>query len=236
MQDDRFLLRADTQWDGFEDEVQYLLKAPESFWQSISDVLHVSPSDFKAHMLQSTVTSIGYFWMDVWQALAAPPWTYCLGDINDRIQEFNLGPTMTEHTTSKIQTLVLLGFEEEVAAALGPLMQTSRTTTLVERAHGSGAPLMSRHQQVDPEVMCARMTVHNARLLFDPRHLEKHEQKLLTRMSELNQQIKNADGHTNPRCACLKMIIAHCKANTIPGLSDQAVRGAVFQNHAKCFG
>ena len=227
MQDDKFLLRADTLWDGLEDEVQYLLKASESFWQSISDVLNVSLSDFKAQALQSTVPSIGYLWMDVWQALSAPPWKYCLGDINDHIQEPKLGPTMTEHTTFQMQTLVLLGFEEKVAPALDLLTQTSMTTTLLEQAQGSGAQLVSRHQQVGPEVRCARMTVHNARVSFASSHFEKHEQKMSTRISELDQQIKNADIHTTPRCVYLKMVFAHCKANRIRGRNDHAVRRVV---------
>ena len=236
MSDDRFLLYSDKIWEVLQDEVNYVLRAPEYFWQTIADVLHVSATDYMGLVLESSCTSIGYLWMDVWQSLSEPPWKYCLGDISRNITDLKSAPPVTETTAAKIQVLAQLGYEEEVQAALELLKQSSLTTIMVEQAHGSGAQLMSRHPQVGPVVMTARMTVHNSRTLFAPSFFEKHEGRFVRRIAEFNKQIKNTDSHTTPRCAYLKLMIAHCKAHKTHGSpSDHAIRRAVFQNHGQCF-
>ena len=147
-----------------------------------------------------------------------------------------MSPPVSEPTAAKMQILSQLHYEGEVVTALELLRETSLSTIMVEQAHGSGAQLMARHPQVGPEVMTARMTVHNSRVLFAPSHFEKHEQKFLTRIAELTQFIKNADSHTTARCAYLKMMIAHFKAQRWSGgPSHVAIRKAVFQKHAECF-
>ena len=114
MEDDRFLLYHDRLWDGLQDELQYLTRAPDHFWKTIGDAIHVAPDDLKSHVLNATVVSIGYLWMDIWEQLSQPPWKYCLGNISESIEEFKDGPIVSDRTASKMQMMVKLGFEDEV--------------------------------------------------------------------------------------------------------------------------
>ena len=60
MEDDRFLLYHDRLWDGLQDELQYLTRAPDHFWKSIGDSIHVAPHDLKSHVLNCSVVSTGF--------------------------------------------------------------------------------------------------------------------------------------------------------------------------------
>ena len=236
MEDDRFLIHEAKCWQTMEDELDIMLKAPPYFWDTLADVLGVAVTDFQGHVLQAVVVSMAYMFMDVWMLLSQPPWCYCRGDIACNIEALKAAEAPTDATSCKIHMLASLGFEEEVVAALQLLTEASFTTIMVEQAHGSGAQLMSRHPQVGPEIMTARMTVHNSRVLFAPSHFEKSEAKLQMRIGEIDQAIKNADSHTTARNAFLKMMVAHIKSRKrIGGPSQAALRKGVFQQHALCF-
>ena len=59
MEDDRILLYHDRSWNGLQDELQYLARAPDYFWKTIGDSIHVAPDVLKSHVLNATVVSIG---------------------------------------------------------------------------------------------------------------------------------------------------------------------------------
>ena len=84
MEDDRLLLHADKYWEVLEDELKYLLDAPLSFWQSIAGVLQVSAHDLRRWVVDATVTSIGYLWMDIWWHFSRAPWKYFIGDVRKK--------------------------------------------------------------------------------------------------------------------------------------------------------
>ena len=84
MEDDRLLLHADKYWEVLEDEMKYLLDAPLSFWQSIAGVLQVSAHDLRRWVVDATVTSIGYLWMDIWRHFSQAPWKYAIGDVRKK--------------------------------------------------------------------------------------------------------------------------------------------------------
>ena len=86
MEDDRLLLHADKYWEVLEDELKYLLDAPLSFWQSIAGVLQVSAHDLRRWVVDATVTSIGYLWMDIWWHFSQAPWKYAIGDVRKTLR------------------------------------------------------------------------------------------------------------------------------------------------------
>ena len=85
-----------------------------------------------------------------------------MGDIKQNIEQFKQSLTESDRTSSKIQTLALLGYDSEVEASLLLLGESPMTSILVEQCHASGAQIMARHQQLGHEALCACMTVHNS--------------------------------------------------------------------------
>ena len=58
MEDDRFLIHQAECWESMVDYLNIVLQAPACFRQTLGEVLGLSPTDFKAHVLQSIVISI----------------------------------------------------------------------------------------------------------------------------------------------------------------------------------
>mgnify|MGYP000178891951 CR=1 FL=1 len=148
MEDDRLLLHADKYWEVLVDELKYLLDAPLSVWQSIAGVLQVSADDLRRWVVDATVTSIGYLWMDIWRRFSQVPWKYATGDARKKnVEDLKVAPPAAERTSSKLQLLAQGGFEHEVVKGLELLKEAAMTTVLLEQAHASAAQLMRRHQQ-----------------------------------------------------------------------------------------
>ena len=164
LEDDRFFLHHDCLWEGRFDQLEFLTLAPDYFWERIAGALHVLSPEFKSLVLDCAVVSIGYLWVGTFQPLSQPPWKCCLGDIDASIQELRDGPTMSDRTSWKMQMMVRLGYDAEVASGLRLMRQTSLTAVLVEQAHGSAAQVVKRHVQVGAEIMCAALLVQKALL------------------------------------------------------------------------
>ena len=109
MEDDRLLLHADKYWEVLEDELKYLLDAPLSCWQSIAGVLQVSAHDLRRWVVDATVTSIGYLWMDIWWHSSQAPWKYAIGDVRKNVEDLKVAPPAVDRTSSKMQLLAQMG-------------------------------------------------------------------------------------------------------------------------------
>ena len=163
-EDDRFLMHSDRYWNSTVDELTYLLDAPWSLWTAIASRLDVEPGEYRRWVLDCSVTSIGFLWLDMWRPLEYGPMSFAVGDSAAKIEALKAAKPRVDYTTSKMQVLAQLGFDEEVIAGPNLLKEFAMTTTLVEQARGSGSQLMRRHPTfMRRHPTCVRATVHNSR-------------------------------------------------------------------------
>ena len=116
---------------------------------------------------------------------------YAMGDVRENVERLKLADPPSEHVSAKMQALAVMGYEDDVVAALLLLREVSLTSILTEQAHASGAQLMHRHQQLGEASLADRMTVHNGRTLFYASRLEKAELNLTQRLEEVTKQMLN---------------------------------------------
>ena len=237
MTDDRLLIHSEACWAVMEEELQYLLQAPVSLWSSIGAVLRVNACDFRRWVVEATVVSMGFLWMDVWSLLEEAPWKFAVGDISEKVAALKATDApSSDPIVLKMQVMLQMGLDDEVLAALQMLRESSMTTILVEQAHASGAQIMRRHAQLGMDAMCARSTVHNARTLFHLSEFEKQERKIVRVLENLKKGMASL-----PRCtarqAYLKMVIHTWKESCSPsaGPSNNAVRRSCFRHHGISF-
>lgn len=85
---------------------------------------------------------------------------------------------------------------------------------------------------LEHEALMARLTVHNSRSWFHLGHYDLQEQKLNGMLDDLVRQMRSATRMTE-RNAYVQLMIGHCKSAHVAGVSDHAIRRAVFKNHMK---
>ena len=235
LEDDRFLLRSDHCWKILQDELQYLLTTPQFCYTTVAEAIKVSPIQYRACVIESSLVSIAYLYEDMWVPLTEPPWKFFVGDIKQNIADLKVTDDVTEAVSLKMRTLSLLGFEEEVASACVLARESSLTTTLVEQFHGSGAQIMHRHPQLEHAALCSRMTVHHCRTLFFPSIYDKQETRLRGLLGDILRQMQNTK-YTGPRQQYCKLLVEQVKASRVSGdPSEHALRRSVFKNHNKGF-
>lgn len=230
LQDDRFLQRIDSCRQILEDEVQYLLAAPNSYYETVAEAVKITATEYRSHCVNCALTSISYLHQDIWVPLSSPPWMYFVGNCQDNIAKLKGDESVTEPLSVKMRTLALIGFDSEVVSACYLVQETSMSTTLAEQFHGSGAQIMRRHPQLQTEALMARLTVHHSRTLFQPDYFEKKEAELRAIIDDIDRRIGNAK-HTGPRQMYTKMLVSHSKAGAAGGVSHHAIRRSVFKHH-----
>ena len=94
------------------DEVRYLLAAPDSYYAIVAEALKVTSLEYRAHCIDSALTSISYLHQDIWVPLSSPPWMYFIGNCKDNIAALKDDDSVTEPLTVKMKTLALLGFAQ----------------------------------------------------------------------------------------------------------------------------
>ena len=232
MEDDRLLLHADRYWNVLFDEMRYLSSIdPPLLYTTVSDSLSLDASYFKSLVLEAGLVSIGYLYLDVWKDLVAPPLKFALGQISEHLKDLKQAGPQLDPTSAKIQSLCVMGYEEDCLEALVLLREASFTMILVEQAHASGAQLMKRHPQLGYHSLLDRMTVHNARTLFHECRWDKEQAQISQRLEEVEQQMKNS-ARIDGRNAFVQMLVRECKkVRALGGPSEHAVRRAVFKTH-----
>ena len=234
LQDDRFLRRSDHCWQILCDEVQYLMAAPDSYYALVAEALKVTCMEYKAHCIDSALTSISYLHQDIWVPLSSPPWMYFIGNCKDNIDALKGDHSVTDPLTVKMKTLALLGFDSDVVSACFLIQETSLSTTLTEQFHGSGAQIMRRHPQLETDALMARLTVHHARTLFYAPYFEHKEAQLQALIDDIDRRIGNTK-YTGPRQVYAKMLVSHVKGSAAGVASHHAVRRSVFKHHDRGF-
>jgi hypothetical protein len=232
MEDDRLLLHADVYWNVLFDEMRYLTSiAPPLLYTTVSGLLSTDAFCFKSHVLEVGLASIGYLYLDVWKPLAAAPLKFALGDIRRNVEELKLAGAQLEGTSGKIQSLCVMGYEEDCVEALVLLREAGCTSILVEQAHASGAQLMRRHPQLGYGNLHDRMTVHNGRTLFHECKWDKEQARISQRLEEVELQMKGTTRITG-RHAFVQMLVQECKkVRAHGGPSEHAVRRSVMKMH-----
>lgn len=236
LEDDRFLADPNRYWQVMVDEFQYLSGCPGYFWSTLADVLAVvDPITLRAHVVESSLVSIAYLHLECWAPLAQAPLKYIIGDVVSNIQALKLETDVTDPVAVKMQTLTMIGFEDDVVAACLLTRETSLTTTLVEQAHASGAMISKKHPQLEQAQLVARMSVHNCRALFSPGRFEKQLLLLNHLLEQLDYQIKNAH-RAGAREMYVKLLISQVKSTrSLDGPSEHAIRRSIFKHHAKTY-
>ena len=143
-EDDRFLLHCDAMWAGLIEEHEYLLSAPKLLWNRMAEALGMSPHDFKGCVLDASLTSISYLYMDSWLPLTKPPFKYIVGNLNANLETLKAEEGVTDPISLQMQTLLLSCRESDVRAACLLCREASLTGILVEQGHASGAQLMKK--------------------------------------------------------------------------------------------
>ena len=232
MEDDRLLIHADRYWNVLFDEMFYLIAiAPPLLYTSVAGLLSMDAFWFKSHVLEVGLVSIGYLYLDVWKPLAAAPLKLAIGDVCGNVDELKSAGVLLEGTSAKIQSLAVMGYEEDCVAALVLLREASFTSILVEQAHASGAQLMRRHPQLGYGSLFDRMTVHNGRTLFHEGMWDKSQARLTQRLEEVERQMQSTTRITS-RQAFVQMLVRECKkVRAHGGPSEHAVRRSVFKMH-----
>ena len=191
--------------------------------------------NYRRWVLDCSVTSIGYLWLDIWRPLEAGPMSFAVGNSAAKIEALKAAEPSGDYTTSKMQVLAQLGYEEEVIAALNLLKESPMSTTLVEQAHGSGAQLMRRHPTYEVNTLTTRSTVHNCRSWFHPSQLDKQERRLRLVLENLEWADKQVD-KCGARDAFLKLLVCKWKGSLRDlGHSGLAIRKACFSRHGVLF-
>ena len=234
LQDDRFLQRCDSCWQILCDEVQYLLAAPDSYYALVAEAVKVTPNEYKAHCIDSALTSISFLHQGIWVPLSSPLWKYIIGNCKENIAALKEDESVTEPVAVKMRTLALLGFDSDVVAGCLLLQEASLSTTLAEQFHGSGAQMMRQHPQLEHDALMARLTVHHSRTLFYSPYFEKKEAQLHALIDDIDRRIGNTK-YTGPRQMYTKMLVSHTKASAAGGASHHAVRRSVFKHHHRGF-
>ena len=234
LQDDRFLQRCDSCWQILCDEVQYLQAAPDSYYAITAEAVKVTPTEYRAHCIDSALTSISYLHQDIWVPLSSPPWKYFVGNCQDNIATLKDDESVTEPLSVKMRMLALMGFDSDVVSACVLVQEASLSTTLAEQFHGSGAQIMRRHPQLEHDALMVRMTVHHSRTLFYVPYFEKKEAQLQALIDDIDRRIGNTK-YTGPREMYTKMLVSASKATAAGGASHHAVRRSVFKHHGLGF-
>ena len=235
MSDDRFLQRIDNSWDIVNDEHRYLLATPPLFFERVAAVLGIDPLEYRCHVLECSLTSISYLQMDIWIPFSEAPWKYFQGDCRRHVAALMKEEGVTHPVAVKMQTLIRLGYEEDVIAAAELVKESSLTSTLVEQFHGSGAQLMRRHPQIEHATLCIRMTVHHCRTLFYSNIFDVQEQRLNRQLEAIQKEMQNQK-FSGARQAYCKVLIAQIRNGRIVGDADgSSLRRLVFKHHSKGF-
>ena len=186
LEDDRFLMRSERCWQIVVDEFDFLLGLPEYVWITAADVLKdIDHRILKAHVVEASLVSMAYIHLECFVPLTKPPVKYILGDCAENLQGLKNEIGVTDPVASNMQTLSLMGYDDDVLAACMLVRETSLSTTLVEQAHASGAMISNRHPQLEQAQLVSRMTVHNCRALFSAGKYEKQQLRLSTLLSQL---------------------------------------------------
>ena len=192
MQDDRFLLQADRCWTVLFDEMNYLsVIAPPLLYTSVADLLSIDAYVFKSHVLEVGLTSIGYLYLDLWTHLAEASMKYAMGDVRENVERLKLAYLPSEDVSAKMQAFVIMGYEDDVVAALLLLREVSMTSIMVAQAHAIAAQVIHRHQQLGDASLADRMTVHNGRTLFYASSHETAQLNLTQRLEEVGKHMRN---------------------------------------------
>ena len=235
LEDDRFLLHADKLWDVLIAEHNYLMSAPQLLYDSVGALLHIDAEEFKSDVIEASLTSISYLYMECWVPLSQPPLKYTQGDVRANIEDLKKDMSVVDEVSLKMQTLALMGYEDDVIAACHQLKETALSLTAVEQAHASGAQLMRRHPTLESVSLLARMPTHNARTLFYPDEFEKQHLRLTNLLETLDKQIKNAN-KAGPRQEYVKLLVQEVKrSRELSRPSEHAIRRFIFKHHSELF-
>ena len=232
LEDDRFLLRHEACRQIIQEEHNYLVEAPAHLFAYVSAILNVDCDWYMNSVLECSLTSIAYLHMDCFDRLEQAPLKYAMGNIDE-----NLKLLMTDDVDDllalKWKSLVAMGYEEEVAAGLTLLRESSFSSTLVEQAHASGSMTMRRHPMLETHSLCVRMTLHNCRMLFCHCPLERQLSRLQTLLDKTDQKIANVH-KTGPQQmhfrALMKEVNAHKQRATF---DPTAVRLSIVKKSSK---
>ena len=232
-EDDRFLLHCDRLWAGLIEEHEYLLSAPQLLWNRMAEALGMSSHDLKGSVLDASLTSISYMYMDSWLPLTKPPYKYIVGDLDANLESLKAEDGVTDPVSVNMQILLLSGRQSDVRAACLLCREASLTGILVEQGHASGAQLMRRHPTLETASLLCRMTVHNSRTLFYPDVYEKRLAELTRLLEKIDKQMKSQAKVSSRNMYC-KMLVAEVKASRpLGGASEHAIRRIVFKHHTK---
>ena len=208
---------------------------PEYFYQRISAMLNVDCHWYRSSVLESSLTSISYLYMDCFKPLTTAPLKYTLGDVSAHVEALKTDGDISDALTLKWKSLALLGFEYEVVAGIALFKETSFSIHIIEQAHASGSLLMRRHPMLETGSLVCRMTVHNCRVLFSHCLFEKQLSHLESLIDRITNQMGNVH-RTGAKQMYLKALIEEVKSNRFPGGSaDFGVRRSIFKEHSKHF-
>jgi hypothetical protein len=107
-EDDRFLLHCDRLWAGLIEEHECLLSAPQLLWNRMAEALGMSSHDLKGSVLDASLTSISYMYMDSWLPLTKPPYKYIVGDLDANLESLVAEDGVTDPVSVKMQILLLM--------------------------------------------------------------------------------------------------------------------------------
>ena len=95
--------------ENLADEHQYILAIPHYFHQAIADLIAWDALLYKPRAVEFSLTTIVYFYMDLWVPMESPPWWYFLGDVHETVAKMmEGGPVPIDPIGLNMHTLAIV--------------------------------------------------------------------------------------------------------------------------------
>ena len=152
------------------------------------------------------------------------------GDVSANLDELERGPAVADPTTSKIKTLMGLGFNRHsLVEGVERLGDVSWSTNVHEQGHASASLLRGEHPMYSSKTLTARAMLHMSRAFFTKLAKDRTAARLERSASRLN---KKEPWRAHGRHLFLADMMASARERSGGQPLTQAVKTQLMSSHA----
>ena len=173
LRDNRLLKHGIDVLESAIEELQLLESVTSEVWTCLAGHVGGSPTDLRHQVISGCHVSLAYLDKRVFSTLTSLPWSLCIGDIAQNLQDLLEDEEMPhEVTAQKLWSLGKSGFDRRrLLQTLEAMRELCFTSHLTEKLHASAAVVKRHHPDYGARTTEMRSFVHTFRI-----RTSKHEQ------------------------------------------------------------
>ena len=190
LEDDRVARRLACLESALESEIRWVREIDDFTWQRLATASpSVSARTLRTQCLLAGSTICAFLDMRIFREARKYPWKLVAGDVSANLDELERGPAVADPTTSKIKTLLGLGFNRHsLVEGVERLGDVSWSTNVHEQGHASASLLRGEHPMYSSKTLTARAMLHMSRAFFTKLAKDRAAARLERSASQLSKK------------------------------------------------